>query len=232
MICQPKPKKLSFAQAAAGPLALITAFEALYGRGRLQAGNTVLVHGGAGGVGHIAIQMARIGGARICTTVSDEDKAMFVQELGAEEFIFYRQRDFVEAVNLWTNGKGIEIALDTVGPSIFKRTIDCMAYGGNLITLLNPGMDIDWIEARNRNLNIGFELMLTPMLRDLPTARNHQCDILKRCEGWIDTAKLSIHVSHTFPLEEAAKAHNLIEQGHVQGKVVLEIENWELPVMV
>jgi len=230
-ICQPKPKKLSFAQAAAGPLAMITAFEALFERGRLQAGQSVLIHGGAGGVGHIAIQMAKRGGARICTTISDEDKAMFVQELGADEFIFYRQRDFAEAVNLWTHGKGIDIAMDTVGPSVFRDTIQCMAFGGSLVTLLNPGPDLDMTEARNRNLNIGFELMLTPMLRDLPTARNHHGDILRRCEGWVDTGYLTVHVGHKFPLEEAAKAHRLIEQGHVQGKVVLEIEDWELPVI-
>jgi len=228
---QLKPKKLSFAEAAAAPLVLITAWEAIIERGRLQAGQTVLVHGGGGGVGHVAIQLAQSGGARVITTVGDEDKAMLTQELGAEEFIFYRHRDFVEAVLAWTNGKGVDIALDTVGPDNFRRTIPAVAYAGSLVTLLDPGPDVDWTEARNRNLNIGFELMLTPMLRDdLATARAHHVEILRRCAGWVDTGKLKIHVSRKFPLEKAADAHRLIEQGHTQGKIVLEIENWELPV--
>jgi len=228
---QLKPKKLSFAEAAAAPLVLITAWEAIIERGRLQAGQTVLIHGGAGGVGHVAIQLAQSGGARVCTTVGDEDQAMLAQELGAEEFIFYRHRDFVEAVLAWTNNKGVDIALDTVGPDNFRRTIPAVAYAGSLVTLLDPGPDMDWTEARNQNLNIGFELMLTPMLRDdLATARAHHVEILRRCAGWVDTGKLKIHVSRKFPLEKAADAHRLIEQGHTQGKIVLEIENWELPV--
>jgi len=228
---QLKPKKLSFAEAAAAPLVLITAWEAIIERGRLQAGQTVLIHGGAGGVGHVAIQLAQSGGARVITTVGDENQAMLTQELGAEEFIFYRHRDFVEAVLAWTNNKGVDIALDSVGPDNFRRTIPAVAYAGSLVTLLDPGPDMDWTEARNQNLNIGFELMLTPMLRDdLPTARAHHVEILRRCAGWVDTGKLKIHVSRKFPLEKAADAHRLIEQGHTQGKIVLEIENWELPV--
>ncbi len=228
---QHKPKKLSFAEAAAAPLVLITAWEAIIERGRLQAGQTVLIHGGAGGVGHVAIQLAQSGGARVCVTVGDEEQAMLAQDMGAEEFIFYRQRDFVEAVLAWTNNKGVDIALDTVGPDNFRRTIPAVAYAGSLITLLDPGSDMDWTEARNQNLNIGFELMLTPMLRDnLPTARAHHVEILRRCAGWVDTGKLKIHVSRKFPLEKAADAHRLIEQGHTRGKIVLEIEDWELPV--
>jgi len=228
---QLKPKKLSFAEAAAAPLVLITAWEAVIERGRLQAGQTVLVHGGAGGVGHVAIQLAQSGGARVITTVGDEDQAMLTQELGAEEFVFYRHRDFVEATLAWTNNKGVDIALDTVGPDNFRRTIPAVAYAGSLVTLLDPGPDMDWTEARNQNLNIGFELMLTPMLRDdLATARAHHVEILRRCAGWVDTGKLKIHVSRKFPLEKAADAHRLIEQGHTQGKIVLEIEDWELPV--
>ncbi len=228
---QLKPKKVSFAEAAAAPLVLITAWEALFERARLSAGQTVLVHAGGGGTGHVAVQLAKIGGAKVCTTISDEDKAMLAQELGADEFIFYQHRDFAEAVMAWTHGKGIEIALDTVGPDVFRQTIPAMAYGGSLITLLDPTGDQPWAEIRNRNLNIGFELMLTPQLRDLPAARIHHAEILKRCGGWMDTGKLKVHVSHKFPLEQAADAHRLLEQGHVQGKIVLMIQDWELPVM-
>jgi NADPH2:quinone reductase len=228
---QLKPKKIGFAEAAAAPLVLLTAWEALFERARLSAGKTALIHGGGGGVGHVAIQIAKNGGAKICTTVSDEDKAMLAQEMGADEFIFYKDRDFAEAVMAWTNGKGVDVALDTVGPEVFRQTVPAMAYTGSLVSILDPTGNQDWAEIRNRNLNIGFELMLTPQLQNLPAARIHQSEILKRCSGWFDTGKLQIHISHKIPLEEAARAHRLIEQGHTQGKIVLVIEDWELPVM-
>jgi NADPH2:quinone reductase len=95
-----------------------------------------------------------------------------------------------------------------------------MAYYGDLVTILDPGQ-VDLKEARTRNLRIGFELMLTPMLRNLPEARAHQGEILRRCGEWIDRGELSIQVSRTFPLEQAAEAHRQIEQGHTTGKLVL-----------
>ncbi|MEA3275088.1 MAG: zinc-dependent alcohol dehydrogenase family protein [Pseudomonadota bacterium] len=220
-VAQRKPRTLDFIHAAAAPLVLITAWEALFDRARLSDGKTALVHAGAGGVGHVAIQLARLAGARVCTTVSGPEKAELVHKLGAEYAINYLEEDLVEAVMDWTEGQGVDIALDTVGPEVFRRTIPAMADYGDLVTILDPGPDVDWKEARNRNLRIGFELMLTPMLRNLPQARAHQGEILRRCGEWIDGGELHIHVSDTFPLERAADAHRLIEQGHVQGKLVL-----------
>lgn len=223
-IAQPKPGSLDFAHAAAAPLVLITAWEALYDRAKLAADKTVLIHAGAGGVGHVAIQLARLAGARVCTTVSNPQKAEFVQSLGAECAINYQEEDLVEAVMDWTEGKGVDVALDTVGPEVFARTIPAMAHYGDLVTILQPGPDLDWKEARNRNLRICLEIMLTPMLRDLPEARKRQGEILRSCAEWIDVGKLSIHVSETFPLERAADAHARIEEGHTQGKLVLTME--------
>lgn len=220
-IAQPKPESLDFVHAAAAPLVLITAWEALYDRARLSAGQTVLVHAGAGGVGHVAIQLARLAGARVGTTVSGPEKAELVHDLGAEFAINYREEDLVEAVLAWTEGRGVDVALDTVGPEVFRRTLPAMAHYGDLVTILDPGPEVDWKEARNRNLRIGFELMLTPMLRDLPEARAHQGEILRRCGEWIERGELRIQVSGTFPLEQAADAHRLIEEGHTQGKLVL-----------
>jgi NADPH2:quinone reductase len=220
-IAQPKPQTLDFIHAAAAPLVLITAWEALYDRANLAADKKVLVHGGAGGVGHVAIQLARLAGARVCATVSSPQKADFVHALGAEYAINYREEDLVEAIMDWTEGEGVDVALDTVGPEVFTRTIPAMAHYGDLVTILQPGPDLDWKEARNRNLRIGFELMLTPMLRDLPEARRHQGEILRQCADWIDGGKLRIQVSETFPLEQAADAHACIEEGHTQGKLVL-----------
>jgi NADPH2:quinone reductase len=218
---RPKPRALSFVEAAAAPLVLITAWEALFDRAGLKAGQTVLIHAGAGGVGHVAIQLARIAGARVAATVSSPEKATFAHEMGAEYTINYRDEDLVEAVMEWTAGRGVDIGFDTVGPEVFRRTIPAMAHYGSLITILDPGPDQDFKEARNRNLRIGFELMLTPMLRDLPEARAHQGEILDRCAEYIDRGDLCIEVAETFPLEQAADAHRRIEEGHTRGKLVL-----------
>jgi len=220
-VAQPRPASLDFVRAAAAPLVLITAWEALHDRAQLAEGKTVLIHAGAGGVGHVAIQLARLAGARVCTTVSGPEKAEFAHALGAEYTINYHEEDLVEAVMDWTEGKGVDIALDTVGPEIFRRTIPAMAHYGDLVTILEPGPDVDWKEARNRNLRIGFELMLIPMLRNLPEARAHQGEILQRCGEAIDGGELRIEVAETFPLARAADAHRRIEEGHTQGKLVL-----------
>jgi NADPH2:quinone reductase len=220
-VAQPKPARLDFVHAAAAPLVLITAWEALHDRAGLSADKTVLIHAGAGGVGHVAIQLARLAGARVCTTVSGPEKAELAHALGAEYTINYREEDLAEAVMDWTEGRGVDVALDTVGPEVFRRTIPAMAHYGDLVTILEPGADVDWKEARNRNLRIGFELMLTPMLRNLPEARAHQGEILRRCAELIDRGDLRIEVAETFPLARAADAHRRIEEGHTRGKLVL-----------
>ena len=116
---------------------------------------------------------------------------------------------------------GVDVALDIMGGQVFQDTFTAMAYCGNLVTLLDPGTDIIWKEARNRNLRIGFELMLTPMLNNLPRARAHQGEILDRCAGLADEGNLKIEVSRCLPLEQASTAHRLIETGHARGKLVL-----------
>lgn len=220
---QSKPRGIDFIQAAAAPLVLITAWEALHDRAQLSPGQTVLIHAGAGGVGHVAIQLARAAGARVCTTVSGPEKADFAHALGAEYCINHREEDLVESVMDWTEGRGVDVALDTVGPEVFRRTIPAMAHYGDLVTILDPGPDLDLKEARNRNLRISLELMLTPMLFDLPRARAHQGEILRRSAKMIDRGDLEIHVSRNFPLAQAREAHKLIEEGHVTGKLALTL---------
>ena len=216
------PKTLSVIEAAAAPLVLITAWGALFDRGGLQAGQTVLIHAGAGGVGHVAIQLAKLKGARVITTVSSEDKAAFVKSLGADEVVIYKPNGFADEVNQLTGGKGADLVFDTVGAEVFKESIAVTAHFGRLITLLDPG-ELNLSEARMRNLLIGFELMLTPMLRDLPEARDKHVEILNQCAEWADKGLLSVHVNKLLPLTEAAFAHQLIEEGHTSGKIVLSI---------
>jgi NADPH2:quinone reductase len=223
-VAQPMPVGADFVHAAAGPLVLLTAYESLFDRAHLQPGQSVLVHAGAGGVGHVAIQLAKLGGARVIATISDAEKARLARDLGADEVVSYRDRDWAAAVLDWTGGRGVDVALDTVGPQVFKETIPAVAHYGALVTLLDPGSGLEWGEARNRNLRIGFELMLTPLLRDLPEARARQGEILRRCADWIETGQLRPVVSRTFPLEQAADAHRLIEDGHVTGKLVLVMD--------
>ncbi len=219
----PIPRGVDFVHAAAGPLVLITAWGALYDRARLAAGQSVLIHAGAGGVGHVAIQLAKLKGARVITTVSSAEKAEFVRKLGADQAINYREQNFVKTVNLLTRGQGIDVVLDTVGPQVFKQSVEVTAHYGNLVTLLDPGANFDFREARTRNLRLGFELMLTPMLRNLIKAREHHVEILQQCGVWMKQGKLKVHVNRLLPLRDAITAHRLIEEGHSTGKVVLQI---------
>lgn len=211
---------ISYAEAAAAPLVLITAWGALFERGGLQADQTVLIHAGAGGVGHVAIQLAKLHGARVITTVGSTEKADFAKALGADHIINYRQEDVTAQVNALTGGKGCDLVFDTVGPPVFAESIPATAHFGRLITILDPGA-MDWSEARMRNLLIGFELMLTPMLRDLHAERDKHVAILRQCASLLEQGRLRIHVGAQLPLKEAAKAHTMIETGHTQGKIVL-----------
>lgn len=219
-----KPAALSFAEAAAAPLVLITAWESLYDRGRLQAGQKVLILAGAGGVGHVAVQLAALQGAEVCTTVSSEAKAEFVRQLGADSVILYKNTDVVDRVLAWTEGQGVDLAFDTVGGETFYQTIPAVKIYGDLVTILEPDPALGNLKtARMRNLRISLELMLTPMLQGLVEEQQQQAKILQQCARLCDRNLLKIHVSQTFPLEQAQAAHELLETGSVTGKIVLEI---------
>lgn len=219
-----KPASLSFAEAAAAPLVLITAWEALYDRARVQAGQTVLVHAGAGGVGHVAIQLAKLQGATVATTVSTPEKADLARSLGAELAILYKQTDFVPAVLDWTQGQGVDVVFDTVGGALLGQSFPAVQVYGDVVTILEPDAATDWKTARNRNLRISFTLMLTPMLKGLAQAQQDQVKILEQCTRLFDQAQLQIKIGATFGLAEAAAAHRLLELGSMAGKIVLLIE--------
>ncbi len=219
----PKPKSLSFLEAAAAPLVLITAWEALYDRGRLAPGQRVLVHGGGGGVGHLAIQLAKLQGAQVCATVGSTASSQLASSLGADYLIPYRETDFVTAVLDWTGGEGVDVALDTVGGDTLTKTFPAVRYGGDIVTILEPAPNTRWKTARDRNLRLGLELMLTPQLLNLTSALVHQGQILARAADLFDRGQLRIHLGRVFPLAAAAAAHRLLEAGSMTGKLVLEI---------
>jgi NADPH2:quinone reductase len=216
-----KPASISFAEAAAAPLVLITAWEALYDRARLQPGQRTLIHAGAGGVGHVAIQLAKLQGASVCTTVSTPEKADFVRRLGADYPILYKSTDFAKATLDWTQGQGVDVTFDTVGGTILGQSFPATQIYGDLVTILEPDPSTPWKIARTRNQRVSFELMLTPMLQGLVEEQKAQAKILEQCARLIDKGELKIHVNRTFPLAQAADAHRVLEAGGVTGKLVL-----------
>jgi NADPH2:quinone reductase len=219
-----KPKRLSFAEAAAAPLVLITAWEVLHDRVDIKSWHKLLVHAGAGGVGHVAIQLARIAGAEVCATVGSADKAEFVQSFGASRTINYKQENFVAAVLDWTGGQGADIAFDTIGGKTLADTFSAVRYYGDVVTLLAPGPEMDWNVPRGRNQRVSFELMLVPVFFGLSEAMTHQGEILRRGAELIEAGELRVHVDKTFPLEQAAEAHALVASGKTMGKVVLNVD--------
>ena len=220
-----KPAKLSMVEAAAVPLVLITAWEALVDRVGLKEGETVLIHAGAGGVGHIAIQLARHLGAHVATTVSGADKARFVESLGAERAIDYKSQDFVEQTLAWTNGKGADVVFDTIGGPAFCQSFGAVRLYGRLATLLSTVCELPQInKARLRNIVVGYEQMSMPLLLGNHDLRCAQTRILERGMHLFDEGKLEVEVSNVLPLEDAAAAHKLVEDGHTTGKVVLRID--------
>src|SRR3569833_3665 len=178
----------------------------------------------AAGRAHTASHLAKLHGVRVATTISGADKKRFVTELGAELVIDYRQAKFVDAVLKWTGGRGADVAFDTIGGSTFIRTTHAVRYRGDLVTLLQPGPDMDWKEARLRNLRVSFELMLSPYTIGLFDAQQHQADILRRCGPLLDAGALRVHVAQTLPLEQAGAAHRLLEGGGMTGKLDLTID--------
>jgi NADPH:quinone reductase len=227
--CATKPASLSLQDSAALPLVLITAWEALVERAHLQAGQTLLIHAAAGGVGHIAVQLAQHMDVHIAVTVSDSKKAGLVQGLGAEKIIFYREQDFVQETLNWTQGKGVDVVLDCVGGETFLRSFNSVRVGGKVVTLLSTPLSLaDSQLARLRNLSLCYELMLTPQVQHLPEERIRQRKILEQGAQLIEAGKLGVLVSHVFPLREVAQAHQLIEQGGVLGKIILTTGHFNL----
>jgi NADPH2:quinone reductase len=219
------PANLDFVQAAAVPLVLITAWEALYDRAHIQPADRILIHAAAGGVGHVAVQLARHTLARVAATVGDADKAAFVRALGVERIIEYKQEDFVQATLDWTGGAGVDLTFDTVGNETFCKSFAATRVYGQVVTLLQTACDANAIKtARTRNQGIHYELMLTPMFLGLHAARVHQREILEEGAQLIEAGKLKVQVSEVLPLAEAAEAHRRIGAGHTTGKIVLQIE--------
>jgi NADPH2:quinone reductase len=223
--CAASPANLGLQDSAALPLVLITVWEALIERVNLQSGQTILIHGGAGGVGHLAVQLARHLGARVAVTVGDDKKEGLAQGLEAEKIIRYKEEDFVVDVVDWSGDKGVDVVLDTVGGETFLRSFNAARIGGKIVTLLSTPLSLENAQlARMRNLSLCYEMMLTPQVMKLHEERIRQRKILEQGARLVEAGTLGVLVSYALPLREAAEAHRLIEKGGVSGKIILTMD--------
>jgi NADPH:quinone reductase-like Zn-dependent oxidoreductase len=194
-----KPQTLDHIRAAAVPLAALTAWQALFEAGKLSEGQTVLIHGAAGGVGHFAVQFAKSAGARVLATASAGNQE-FVSRLGADEVIDYGADRFEEAAD------GVDVVLDAVGGETQERSFEVLRERGRLISIVSePSQDL----AESKNVHAQL-LVARP-----------DGELLARICKMLDRGEVSPTVEVVLPLAEAQRAHELIESGHTRGKIVL-----------
>lgn len=217
-----KPERLSFEEAAAAPLVTITAWEAQRERARVGPGQFVLVQAGAGGVGHLAVQIARLAGARVATTVRPGPKTDLATSLGAELCIDYTREDVGARLRAWTGMDGADVVHDTVGGATFTACFWLVRPYGDLVSNVeSPWPDEAITAMQQRNLRISFTWMPAPSVFGWPQARERQRGILEQAAAGFDAGDLRVQVGATFPLEQAADAHRALEAGQVLGKAVL-----------
>jgi NADPH:quinone reductase len=204
-----KPENLSHIEAASLPLAGGTAWDCLVTRGNLQVGETVLIHAGAGGVGSIAIQLAKAIGAYVFTTCSSRNRD-FVTGLGADRVIDYKNEDYVEVIRQETNGLGADLVLDTIGGQTIQRSPEIIRPFGRLVSIVDTETPQSLIEAWGKNLTVHF--VLTPQYRA-------KLDALTKL---IERTQLRPVIDSTLPWDRIVQAHQRLERGGTQGKIVLE----------
>jgi NADPH:quinone reductase len=213
------PAGLGFAEAAALPLVGITAWEGLVDRAKVEPGQRVLIHAGAGGVGHVAVQIAAARGAEVWTTVSSAEKAAVARGLGAAGTINYRQQSVAEYVQEATGGAGFDVVMDTVGGENVARCFEAAAVGGTVVSIsTRTSADLSPLHAKGLSLHVVF--MLIPMLYN--RARAHHGEILRELAALVEAGRLRPLLDGArFTFAEAAQAHARLGSGEATGKVVL-----------
>lgn len=213
-----KPKNLSMMEAAALPLVGITAYEGLI-RAGIQAGQKVLVHGGSGGVGHIALQLAKHFGAEVYSTGGGDKQIGLIEQLGATG-INYKTEAVEDYINQYTFGKGFDIVYDSVGGENLINSFNAAALNGHVATTVSL-CELDLTTAHFKGLSLHVVFMLIPMLHDFK--REEHGEILKNITKIAEKGDLKpILDEKFFLLEEAGKAHARLESGHAMGKVVIQ----------
>lgn len=216
----PKPTNLSFAEAAALPVVSITAWEALFKRANIQAGDEILIHGGAGGVGHVAIQLAKSVGAKVYTTVSTTEKAQIAKELGADVVINYKETSVQEYVNKYTDGKGFKYIFDTVDRENLENSIEAASIYGTIVAIaVSQNYNLAPFLAKALNFHVVF--IELPLLHE--EFRHINGDILKNVTPIIEEGKLKPLIDlRQFKFDKIAEAHKYYESKKSIGKIVLE----------
>ena len=219
--CLPVPRGLDIVSAAAIPETFFTVWTNVFERGRLAAGESILIHGGASGIGTTAIQLARARGARVFATAGSPDKCAACERLGAERAINYKETDFLEAVRAATGGRGVDVVLDMVGGDYFPRNIDALAVEGRLVeiaTLRGAKAEITIPTVMQRRLTITGST-----LRARAVAEKGAIAQAVRTHVWplVESGAVKPIIHQTFPLADAAAAHRVLEAGAHIGKVVL-----------
>jgi putative PIG3 family NAD(P)H quinone oxidoreductase len=222
--CLPVPRGLTMAQAAALPETYFTVWTNVFERGALKAGQTILIHGGSSGIGLTAIQMAHAFGARVLTTVGNEDKARACREAGADVVINYRQDDFAEVVAEQTEGKGVNLILDIVGGSYIERNLRCLAVEGCLV-------QIAFLEGSKVFLD-AMPIMLKRLtftgstLRARSSQQKAAIAAQLKTTVWplLEQEKCLPVIYKIYPLAAASEAHGLMESSVHIGKIVLAVK--------
>jgi len=216
----PAPRALSLIEAAALPLVAITAWEGLVDKARLESNQTVLVHGGVGGVGHVAIQLARALGARVFATVSSTEKASMARQLGAEATANYKEESVADYVRRLTDGRGFDVVFDSLGGANLTQSFAAARLNGQIVSTVTNTADMAPMHARGLSLHAVF--MPIAMLHDVDRA--HHGFILRRIADLVDARKLRPLIDPVrFSLEDIGKAHARLESGKATGKIVVTI---------
>jgi putative PIG3 family NAD(P)H quinone oxidoreductase len=219
----PVPAGLTLLQAAALPETFFTVWANVFERGRLAAGETLLIHGGSSGIGTTAIQMAKAWGATVYVTVGSEDKARACRDLGADHAIDYRSQDFVVEVMRLTDKRGVDVILDMVGGDYMARNLKSLALEGRLVQiafLQGSKADLDMMPVMIKRLTVTGST-----LRARPAADKARLADELRARIWphLEQGRLQPVIDHVYALDEAADAHRRMESsGHI-GKLMLRV---------
>jgi NADPH2:quinone reductase len=217
------PDGLGFEDAAAALLQGVTAHYLAYDTHPIQSGQTVLIHAGAGGVGLLLTQIAKMLGARVITTVSNAQKAELSRGAGADEVILYTEEDFVARVNEITAGEGLPVVYDSVGKTTFEGSLKCLRPRG-LLALYGASSGAVPPFDPIRLSTMGSLYITRPTLKDYVQTRE---ELEKRAAdifGWVTEGKLHVRIGHRYPLADAQQAHRDLEGRKTTGKVLLTLE--------
>jgi putative PIG3 family NAD(P)H quinone oxidoreductase len=219
----PVPKNWTLEEAAALPEVFFTAFLNLFLEARLQAGEKVLIHGGASGVGTAAIQLAKEAGCEIFTTVGSSDKAAFCKTLGAHHVINYKEKDFAEVIR--ETGKGVDVILDMVGANYFERNIEVLNTNGRLVFIATLGgtkteLDIRKLMAKRIMLK-GSTLRARPLAEKVAIKKA----FMEKFWTALEDKRIKPIIDSVFPIHDAEKAQSKMQDNKNIGKILLQVQN-------